>query len=261
MANSCCICGTVKNCAPFLDKIFANMETLGALFTDYVIILSYDKSTDGSLKKIKEYKKRNPKVYLYVNREPLFHYRTHNIAKARNKCLQLINAKFNNFEYFIMMDCDDVCSQTVKTGALTHYLQRDDWDGLSFNKNPYYDIWAFSKYPFVLSCHHFRTTRKWKQFADKLMYNTPPKTLIPCLSAFNGFSIYRTSKFINCVYDGRMRIDLFPPNFIEANLLVAGPFTVKNSHGLNEDCEHRAFHMQAIRQYGARIMMAPEIIF
>ncbi len=36
---NCCICGPVKNCGPFLDKIFENMEKIGSLFDDYQIII------------------------------------------------------------------------------------------------------------------------------------------------------------------------------------------------------------------------------
>ena len=159
------------------------------------------------------------------------------------------------------MDCDDVCSQDVKTNVLSHYLKRDDWDGLSFNKYPYYDTWALSKYPLVLSCHHFHTTPKWGQMITRILNKTPPKTLVPCLSAFNGFSIYRTPKFINCVYDGRMRADLFPISYVNANIAVAGTFIVKSANDFNEDCEHRAFHMQAINKFGARLRIAPEVLF
>jgi len=31
--------------------------------------------------------------------------------------------------------------------------------------------------------------------------------------------------------------------------------------GLHEDCEHRAFHIQARQNSGARIMISPEILF
>jgi glycosyltransferase involved in cell wall biosynthesis len=258
----CCICGAVKNCGPYLRSVFKNMEAIGSLFDKYVIILAYDHSNDGSLSIIKEYIKNNPgKVYLYVNNNKLSIYRTHNIANARNKCMDLIKEKFADYEYFIMMDCDDVCSKAAKTDIVKSYLDRDDWDSLSFNKNPYYDEWAFSKYPFVLSCHHFYSTVKWGRFIKKQFSNAKPGKLIPCLSAFNGFAIYRTQKFIDCVYDGRMRLDLFPPNFIVANFIVAGKLVKKKYNSINEDCEHRSFHMQAINKHQARIMIAPEIVF
>ena len=35
----CCICGTVRECGKYLKDVFSNMEQLGKLFDDYVIIL------------------------------------------------------------------------------------------------------------------------------------------------------------------------------------------------------------------------------
>ena len=55
----CCICGTVRNCERYLDKIFSNMEKIGAVFADYRIILYYDNSNDNTLNKMKEYEKKN----------------------------------------------------------------------------------------------------------------------------------------------------------------------------------------------------------
>ena len=45
----CCICGPVRNCEPFLDTVFSNIEKIGALFDDYQIIVYYDKSNDNTL--------------------------------------------------------------------------------------------------------------------------------------------------------------------------------------------------------------------
>jgi hypothetical protein len=28
----CCICGTVKNCGPYLEKVLKNIETIGKIF-------------------------------------------------------------------------------------------------------------------------------------------------------------------------------------------------------------------------------------
>ena len=41
--------------------------------------------------------------------------------------------------------------------------------------------------------------------------------------------------------------------------VVAKKYTTVN--GKYEDCEHRAFHIQATQNSGARIMISPEILF
>jgi glycosyltransferase involved in cell wall biosynthesis len=259
--NKCCICGTVKNCGPYLEKVFKNMEIIGKLFQEFKIIISYDQSSDNSLDILLKYQSKNPDNFiLHIEKEPLLEYRTHNIARARNKCLDIIRSKFSNYDYFIMMDCDDVCSEPILLENLLYYLiVNTEWDSLSFNRKTYYDTWALSKYPFVFSNMHFRNPDILKKYIENIIQKTPPKTLIPCLSAFNGFAIYRTNKFITYYYDPKPRLDLIPKHLLENNIKVAGPIYLKGKAGI-VDCEHRSFHLMAIND-GARIRIAPEIIF
>ena len=257
--GKCCICGTVKNCGSYLEKVFKNIETIGAQFDDYKIIIAYDKSIDNSLQILQEFKKLHTNNFiLHVNNEILSEYRVYNIAKARNTCLDIIRSQFPDYEYFIMIDCDDVCASPIKLEYLLYYLTvNTDWDALTFNKKPYYDLWALSKYPYSFSCMHFKNWNQWGEFIEKIMEKAPPKTLIPCLSAFNGFAIYRTNKFINGFYDCKPRPDLLPPHLLKANEKICGPVFLKGKAGLI-DCEHRSFHLMSL---GSRIRIAPEIIF
>ena len=62
---NCCICGPVKNCGPYLNKIFENIERIGSLFDDYKIIIYYDASTDNTLDILKEYQEKNQKGLFY----------------------------------------------------------------------------------------------------------------------------------------------------------------------------------------------------
>ena len=61
---NCCICGPVRNCGPYLTRVFENIEKLGSLFEDYKIVMYYDKSTDNTLSLLKEYQKKNPRFNL-----------------------------------------------------------------------------------------------------------------------------------------------------------------------------------------------------
>jgi len=260
ISGKCCICGTVKNCGPYLNKVFQNIETIGKIFEDYKIIISYDHSTDNSLDILQNYQSKNNNFILHIETEPQTPYRTHNIARARNKCLNIIRNNFSDYEYFIMIDCDDVCSNPVNLEYILYYLTiNTDWDALSFNKQPYYDTWALSKYPYVFSNMHFKNPEGYGAFIEKIINETPKKTLIPCLSAFNGFAIYRTNKFINYFYDPKPRLDLIPKHLIEKNIQLCGPMYLKDKAAI-VDCEHRSFHLMAVNN-GARIRIAPEVIF
>jgi hypothetical protein len=255
----CCICGTVRNCEIYLDKIFSNMEIVGSLFSDYVIILYYDHSDDNTLNKIKEYKEKNPKLIFYVNKSEMLPYRTHRIALGRNICLNMIRENYQDYEYFIMMDCDDKCARNMNIDLLKYYLQRDTWDALSFNHpEGYYDSWALAKIPYVLSCHHFRDSQDGERYIQKIINKTPKNELITCISAFNGFAIYKKDKFINCAYDGRFRLDYIPKNLIKMNIKASGEMNLSQD---KEDCEHRFFHFSAFFKNGARIRISPSCFF
>jgi len=247
------------------------MEKLGSLFDDYKIVIFYDKSTDDTLFKLKEYQKTNSKMKFYVNKNPVSPFRTHNIAFARNFCLDYIKKNIDSYPFFIMMDMDDVNCKEVNINILRKYLKRDDWDGLSFNTSPkYYDIWGLSIYPYCFSYNHFENHKKHnyeviQNYVTNLLNKLPPGGLLPCISSFNGFSIYRTNMFLNTYYDGKVRLDLIPKQNLIAHIKASNSKLIFKKYntldGKYEDCEHRAFHIQAIQNSRARIMISPEVLF
>lgn len=268
---NCCICGPVKNCAEYLPKVFDNIEKIGSLFNDYNIVVFYDHSTDNTLKILKDYKSKNSRLQLYINIKPISKFRTHRIAYARNICLKYIRKNKNYFPYFIMMDFDNVNCKELNLEPLQKSLMRNDWDGLSFNTKPfYYDIWGLSIWPYCFSYNHFLFNYDYhtiiQQFIVKKLLNLQPGQLLPCISSFNGFSIYKTNKFMNTYYDGRVRSDLFSKELIythaksqKSNKLIYRDYG--HIKGKYEDCEHRAFHQMARINSGAKIMISPEILF
>uniref|UniRef100_A0A6C0EV73 Glycosyltransferase 2-like domain-containing protein n=1 Tax=viral metagenome TaxID=1070528 RepID=A0A6C0EV73_9ZZZZ len=267
---NCCICGPVKNCGPYLNKVFKNIEKIGSIFDDYEIIIYYDKSSDNTLQILKEYQNKNSRMKFYVNTTPTSPYRTHNIAKARNFCLNYVKENKDTFPYFIMMDFDDVNCKDVTPEIIKKYLEREDWDGLSFNTSPkYYDIWGLSIYPFCFSYNHFNNNVQYytviQDYVTNLLNKLPNDTLLKCISSFNGFSIYRTSYFLNTYYDGRIRMDLISKVNLNAHKQATKSKLVFKKYitvdGRYEDCEHRAFHIQASNNSQAKIMISPEVLF
>lgn len=267
---NCCFCGPVKNCAPYLDKVLENIEKLGSLFDDYKIIIYYDKSKDNTLQKLKDYQLKNPKMLFYVNQNPFSQFRTYNLAIARNWCLQYVKQNKEYFPFFVMMDFDDVNCKEVATKTLEKYLKREDWDALSFNTSPkYYDIWALSIYPFCFSYNHFENNVQnytiIQNYISHLLKTLPPNQLQKCISAFNGFAIYKTSKFLNTYYDGRIRLDLISKENLNAHKKITKSNLVFKKYvtvdGRSEDCEHRSFHIMASKNSDAKIRITPDILF
>ncbi len=169
------------------------------------------------------------------------------------------------------MDFDDVNCKEVNPNILKKYLNRDDWDGLSFNTTPaYYDIWSLSIYPYCFSYAHFKNANIHNYFTiqkyivDKLN-KLKNDELLRCISSFNGFSIYRTSQFLNTSYDGRVRVDLIPKHLLKAHRIVSNSNLILHDYGhvkgAHEDCEHRAFHVQAINNNNAKIRITKDVLF
>jgi hypothetical protein len=267
---NCCICGPVKNVGPYIEKVLENMEKIGEIFDDYKILIYYDVSSDDTLEKLKTYELKNPKMTFYVNQENASPYRTHNIANARNYCLNYIKQNKELYPYFIMMDCDDVNCKEFEPEIIRKYLKREDWDALSFNTTPkYYDIWGLSIYPYCFSYNHFENNEIFydiiQSYIVRLLNSLPKDKLLACISSFNGFSIYKTPKFMNTYYDGRIRKDLIPSRNMVAHKAYAKSGLVYKKYVTSdcryEDCEHRAFHIMARQNSAARIMITPEVLF
>lgn len=257
----CCICGTVRNCGKYLDKVFQLMEQIGAEFEAYRILLYHDVSSDNTLVKLKRYADANAHMILLENGQRPAKFRTHRIAKGRNRCLETVRRQFSEYDYMIMMDCDDRCNYALNTSLLRGVLKRKDWDALSFNHPMgYYDSWALSIPPHVISCYYFADEGAGVRALRARMQRTPRGEFIPCVSAFNGFAIYRMSKFRQCWYDGRPRLDVIPTRLLATNMRAGGIPGDPSRCSPHEDCEHRFFHISAIRRHGARIMISPDCI-
>ena len=270
----CCICGPVRNCGPFINTVLSNVEKLGALFEDYEILIYYDKSTDDTLAKLLNFQTKNSRLKLFINNKLTSPFRTHRLAIARNFCLEYVkNKNLDEYPFFIMMDFDDVNCKNVNPDILKKYLdfERNDWDGLSFNTSPkYYDIWGLSIFPYCFSYNHFKNTSVHnysiiQNFIDEKLKNLQDGELLSCISSFNGFAIYRTAKFLNAHYDGSVRVDLLPKKYLTAHMIASNSTMIIKDYGhikgQYEDCEHRAFHMMAINNDDAKIMISKETLF
>jgi hypothetical protein len=271
---NCLICGTVRNVGKYIDKVYANMITISKLFNDYEIILYYDISDDNTLHKLVYYNKLNPKFTFHVNKNPLHELRTHRLAIGRNYLMEQIEAKKDKYPLFIMMDCDDVCDGNINTNLLINSLQRmNEWDSISFwgnNKNKlngYYDVWALSINPYVLPFNYFHniglSLSRRRAYINAL--NKKARELnkyIPCYSAFCGFAIYKTNKFVDCRYNGSNKLNYIPASIVANNLRVE-PALIDEKDILNydEDCEHRSFHFRSILKHNSKIRISPYYLF
>lgn len=268
---ACCL--TVKNCYPYLPKIFQNLDLLRKQFKFFYVIFVYDNCTDNSQTLLEEYKKISDfDVYIIHNIGNDSHHRTVRIANSRNKCLDVIYNVINHIDFHIMIDADDVNISKWNIELIRNYIHNDNnnWDALSFNRsNGYYDIWALLYENIRHHCWGYTDNlREIISYMTCLLVDNlniiPKGSLFECLSAFNGLAMYRTKVFANCTYDGlyknikslisdieRIETVTFLENKLNINL-----FSIDENQ--IEHCEHIFYHLSAIKNNNARIRISPE---
>ena len=258
--TSCVICGCVKNCERYLDNVFKNIEKIQYLFEKSKIIISFDISDDFTLKKLVQLKS-NYNMDIIINKEPLTNSRTLNIERARNKMINKIYQEYSDFTYFIMIDMDDVSSKPINIDVLKEALAKQNmWDGLFFNNENYYDFWALNFKDFQYSCWHSNDVKKLIHLMNN-EFNKECKNVefIECQSAFGGFGIYKIDKFKNCYYRSLIDLSLFDAQAIKD---IFNKYKI--SYNINSqiyDCEHRYFHLNAIRNNNVRLRIYNKNLF
>jgi len=265
---NCVICLCVFNNEFGLPFVLNNILTIGELFSKIQILVFYDKSTDSSLEILEKYKEKHRNIEIIVNEKERTVVRTENISIARNSLLQTIREKYSDYSYFIMMDSNEYsCIGNINIKILEKMLRRkEEWDAISFDREAgYYDTWALSFDPFVYSFFH---CEQWNRVVDLMRTSfknlledykkNKPEQLIPVYSAFNGFSLYKMEKFINCLYNSNIDIKLFPKETVQKQMQT---IQTKIIPRFTNDCEHRHFHLEAIKKNGAKIRICTDFLF
>lgn len=267
--KNCCICLCVYNNEIGLPKVLYNIKKLDSIFNSKILAF-YDHSDDNSFQILTDFNNENDnKIEIIINEKKISCIRTENIAYARNGLLQEIRNKYSSYEYFIMIDSNFYsCIGEIMVNNIKKVLKSDEWDSISFDRiDGYYDYWALSYDPYIYSCFHFAEPYYQKVLWDMRdiflallneYKNTKPDDLIHVYSAFNGFAIYRTVKFLNCSYSADIDMSLFPEYSIQNNEMLIG---YKILDRYNDDCEHRHFHLEAIKKNNARIRISTKYVF
>ena len=285
--NNCVIGLCVYNNERGLPSVLSNIVKISQskLFDKITVVAFYDASADKSYSILESFKNQHSKsgpgfshelieTVIISNHKKEIRMsfgnasrvidksRTMRIANARNEILNYMRFAHKRGQvnkYFIMMDSNEyACVGQINIDTLRSAIQRsDEWDSISFDREAgYYDYWALSFDPHIYSFYHVQNKDETLQdmvasFATKLNTSRDSQDLIPVYSAFNGFAIYKTNMFLNCSYSSLIHIQLFPKQLLPRKLL---------NHFKN-DCEHRKFHLEAIKKNGARIMVSPLSIF
>jgi hypothetical protein len=272
MDKSIACCLVIRNSEKYLNTIFYNLDKLREYFLTFNVICVYDNCDDNTETMLYDYKNRSLyNVYLINNHYNTSSFKTVRLANARNKYLYVINNLIKNVDYHFVIDSNNINCFKWNYNLFLKYLNRQDWDCISFNRTKYYDIWEvfFDIYIYNQCDFGENSIKIINHIKDKflnIINCMEENQLFDCLSVFNGFSIYRTSKFIDCYYDGYQKnLNEFITNE-RINLMIE---TLKNELNDNnierkntkiEISEHIYYHLTAIKKHNARICISKEYI-
>jgi hypothetical protein len=289
------VCFCVYNNEKGLPSCLRNMEEIRHIFHRMVINVVYDISEDSSYQILVDFNKKNENksmiekipVNIVTNTiERNVKSKSENIAKCRNILLDMIRKHYSNYDYFIMMDTNDYSCIGQINVQLMHdimhpeYDDDDDddvsnnhlgknisnYDAITFDREAgYYDWWALSFDPYIYSFYHISNSFKVNYHMKKMFTNIlhdyrmyRRNEVIPVYSAFNGFGIYKIKKFLDCSYSSDIQVDLFPKHIVHKLIHI----TKSNIYNhFKDDCEHRKFHLEAIRKNNAKIGVSTRYMF
>ena len=266
----------VRDCGPYLPRIFNQIDSVRSHYQVNCVFV-YDNCTDNSSNLLHEYKKKHfHTVEVFELKNNNSSIRTVRIANARNKALSIFENRFAKISpFFIMFDPDNVnAGKKWNMKVLQYYLEEEeDWDAISFNRSPYYDIWALMIPPYLYHCWGFGNNSKniihfMKFFMTMKLKKNPKYTSIEVWSAFNGFGIYKTDKFKGIRYDGTLS-QFMKEKFLSKkdmeNTLIAYRKALKNpnlnfKNAGNDHCEHLFYHLSAKRKNNVKIKVSTFVL-
>ena len=247
------ICGTTRNSEQYLDSVFDNIYEINSNFYNYKIIIYENDSIDNTSTKLKKISDLDSNV-LYINEakiDLLYPLRTQRLEYIRNKLLKIAINNFNNYDYLLIMDLDDVNStKDISSTFLRIFDYEDDiWDIQAVNQRKiYYDIWALRiKNVLEYDC--------WQKVNEEIKKNIPleestynhvtrfqslfnnTNNLIPVESAFGGAAIYNLKKLKEC-----------------KNIKYKG------LNEIGETCEHVHYHKTLKNTYNFNFFINPNWI-
>jgi len=261
------IAGCTKNSGNYIYQHLLKIVKIGQLFNEYQIIIYENDSTDNTVEELEKIKLQNSNNFTYIQEFQVLenyikykniHIRSQIISHGRNRLLKEINQKYNDYDFMIMVDLDNVLEyfKPETIGNIFKY-NISKCDVLTANCiNRYYDIWALRisnqvwkseihgkiwHKPINHDCWYetvdnINPSQCVKNYQKIIPINTP---LIETESSFGGLGIYKISILKNCKYDSFFYDD--------------------NGNVLRGQCEHVSFSKN-IKNNGGRIFICPSLL-
>jgi hypothetical protein len=225
--SSVVFCGLCRDVRPFLPRLAARVERLGAMFRDYRVVMYENDSADATREFLTDWRAGNPRVEVlggpvgvassHQTRGPA---RVEWLARCRNLYREHVVAASAGFDHAIVIDTDLAGGWTYE--GIAHTFGADDWDMVgSYGLVRHPD----SRHGRLRFRHHdiraFRPAAgtSARALVDQTTLHLPRGApLLPVESCFGGLAVYRMACLLAAAYG-------------------------------DDDCEHVIFH-EALRRAG-----------
>ena len=249
--KSCVIAGYAIDCADSLPYSLTNIIQMTPLFEKFDVIIAYDESTDNTFELINKFKGNRDDVHLILNTNRLSPLKNINNANAKNSIMQLINMKFKDYDYFILLDLDSYGKSQLNISLLNQFIKRDkDWDIISFNRNNNNDMWALRYNPYFMNPFAWGENYKdviehtKKDIQNKLSKLTVDQYL-EVASSFNGIAIHKMKYILDCKFDGKHDAELLKKFDIVYNCYIFVKKEFKFQTNYYHESEYVNFYYEA----------------
>ncbi len=218
------ICGVCKDVADRVPYSMRIMEKIGALFSDYRIVVYENNSSDSTPDLLTQWAQKNSNVHVMserVSQKELAQscvnrmddgnfYRAEVIARARNKVLdKLFLDEYETFEYVIWMDMDFVL-EPAYDAFIEIFESEQKWDAVfAYGIDPpgtYWDWYAFRDDVCPLGSELLGN--EWWYLPREKRILKKADDWYPVISAFGGCGIYKKEALKGCRYSGIVTADL-----------------------------------------------------
>lgn len=208
------IAGCCRDVQNYIAKNLEIMDAIGSQFLKYQVVIYENDSKDATRYLLTQNKKDH---YDYIFEDNVnIKSRTERIAHCRNKILEHIRNNYDSYDYFLLLDLDDVLAsgKLIDTIKYCFLYKPEEWDGMFANcSNKYYDIYALRKNGYLTSCCWNNANQlkalgidhmtAYKECVDKYIINYPQDgKLMKVTSAFGGAGLYKLKSINKTIYNG-----------------------------------------------------------
>jgi hypothetical protein len=240
------LCGCIRDEEELVDVNISRLEETGRMFKDYRIVVFESDSKDRTLEKLKKRALMNEKIIILNEIKNFTRFSGHGnermeiMAYCRNKYLEYVQKYFSDFDFMVVADLD------MRGGwynlGIANSIGHDNWDMIGANgldHGKYYDSYPLRIKDFDDRCYIGGRQNNYdplivkknvvKWIKSKHPDLSPGEDLLPVVSCFSGFGIYKIKAIMGCRY-------------------------------LGDDCEHVLFHKQMHMKGHKKFFINPSMI-